>query len=456
MRLTRRGWGVVAVAIGGVVLAVQFGPRSLNAVVLPAFIALVAAAVQLRSVDAPAVERDLPADGFPGEAGDLRVHLTTDDTFTGVVRESTSAGLAVEPPAVETTVGAAPVTFRVRYERRGEHTLGPVDLTARDVLGLAETDLTAGSQARVLVYPPVRDLTPAAVGDLRALYETARTAEREEFDSLREYERGDPLRDVHWKTTAKRQDLTVKQFAADSRVEAITVAAGAPRATSPAGEDAPAVDAMAEAAASVALALLASGAPVAVHTPDGSVEAGVGAERAVLEHLARAEAGSVPAVEADVVIEATADGATVRIDETARPFAELTSDRRPARGVVDEQARAGTDDDRTGADAARDGDATAGTGRADALAGTGLGAAATNGRGDAASAPDPASATDRPAGTNGVHDGAPGTDAGADADGVEVDDAGARDGDGEGESDGDGDDDDGERDDATANTEVQA
>lgn len=446
MRLTRRGWGVVAVAIAGVGLAVQFGPRSLNAVVLPAFIALVAAAVQLRSVDPPTVERDLPADGFPGEAGDLRVHLRTDDTFSGVVRESTAEGLSVEPPAVETTVGAAPVSFRLRYERRGEHTLGPVELTARDVLGLAETDVTAGSQVRILVYPPVRDLTPAAVGDLRALYETARTAEREEFDSLREYERGDPLRDVHWKTTAKRQDLTVKQFAADSRVEAITVAAGATQATSPASDDAPAVDAMAEAAASVALALLAAGAPVEVHTPDGTVEAGVGAERAVLEHLARTGAGPVPSVEADVVIEATADGASVRIDEATSPFADLTSDRQPARGVVDADRRGGDGPREEAGVPPRDAGDVAG--RADALAGTGLGTAATNGRGEAApgasGATDP---TDDPERTNGAHDRA--SDATGTGDGHA--DAAAT-----GEDDPDAGDGDEERDETTANTEVQA
>jgi uncharacterized protein (DUF58 family) len=427
MRLTRRGWGVVAVAVVGVTLAIQFGPRSLNAVVLPAFIALVAAAVQLRSVDTPTVRRELPGDGFPGESGRLRVHFDGGDPFSAVVRETVPEGLSVDPPAVETTVGAAPVEFRLQFDRRGEHTLGPVQLTARDVLGLVERDVTADGDVRVLVYPPVRDLTPAAIGDLRALYDTARTAEREEFDSLREYERGDPLRDVHWKTTAKRQDLTVKQFAADSRVEAVTIAAGAEAGASPAGDDDAVVDAMAEATASIALALLSAGAPVEVHTPGGVVEAGVGRERAVLELLARANVGPVPSVDADVAIRATTDGATVSLADSTREFLEMTSDRQPAGAGTDPEVETVG----TGRTGDGDGDAgAAGQGQdaptAAAVAGPGLGAtpsttdeaagqpasAAVDGVGDGA--PDPDADTDTGTGTDadavatatGDHDGA--------------------------------------------------
>lgn len=356
MRPTRRGYAVVGLGLLGFLLAALFGPRALNAVVLPAFIALTAAAVQLRRLDAPQVRRDPPPDGFPGETGTVRLRFETDDPFVGVVRDEVDDGLTADPAAVETTVGGGPVEYEVTYGRRGQRTFGPVRFVARDVLGLLETDLTVPSRSTVLVYPSVRTLTRAAVDDLGALYDTSRTDERDEFDTLREYERGDPLRDIHWKSTAKREDLIVKQFAADSEAEAVTIAAGASAGNAPTSPTAPdhvadrPVDEMAAATASVAMALLSVGVPVEVLTPDGGVEAAPGSERAVLELLARAGPGRVPVPEADVVVEATARGTTVRIGDVDREFESMAGERRAVEVPVDEEGTA-----RDGSGGGRDG-----------------------------------------------------------------------------------------------------
>lgn len=311
MRLTRRGWGVVGVAAVAFAMGAFFGARALNAVVLPALIALVAGAVQLRALSVPGVERDPPADGFPGETGTVTLRFPTDDPFTGIVRDGVPEGLTARPPAVETTVGAGPVSYDLEYRARGDHVLGPVRLTARDVLGVVERDLAVASRSHLLVYPAVRDLTATAMRDLHSLFDTTRTDERDEFDRLRGYERGDPLRDVHWKSTAKRDDLVVKEFAADSRARAVRVACGATRGGA---------DEMAEAAASVALGLLSAGVPVDLRTPRGEVTGVVGGERTVLEHLARVGSGAVPDDDADVVVRATDGGATVRVAGVERPF----------------------------------------------------------------------------------------------------------------------------------------
>jgi uncharacterized protein (DUF58 family) len=316
MRLTRRGWAVVVVVVVSFAMATAFGARSLNAVVVPAFVGLVAAAVQLRGVDAPRVRREPPPDGFPGESRPVRLLFETDDPFTGVVEDRLDDGLSASPPRQEGTVGAEAFAYDVAYESRGEHEFGPVRLVARDVLGLVERELTVSERSTVLVYPRVRELQPAVLGDLQALYRAERTEERDEFDRLREYERGDPLRDVHWKSSAKRDDLVVKAFAAESGASAVTIAAGAG-----AGE----ADTMAEATASVALALLSVGVPVAVRTPDGAVETNAGGERTVLEHLARSGGGRTPTTEADVVVEATTRGVRVTIGGVEREFAELTA-----------------------------------------------------------------------------------------------------------------------------------
>jgi uncharacterized protein (DUF58 family) len=340
MRLTRRGKGVLGVALLGFLMAAMFGSRALNAVVLPAFVALVAGAVQLRNVDAPAVTRETPADGFPGETGTVTLRFETDDPFAGVVADSVPEGLDTDPAAVETTVGAGPVSYELRYEDRGEHVLGPVYLTARDVLGLVERDLTVAARSRLVVYPSVADLAPAAMNELQSLYDTARTDERDEFDRLRGYERGDPLRDVHWKSTAKYDDLVVKEFAADTQAQAVTVAAGAAVG---------AADAMAEAVASVALGLLSMGIPVEVYTPNGELSASVGGERAVLEHLARTGRGGVPAETADVEVVASTGTTTVRIGDVETTFGALVGSV-PFGGDGDGETPRGRDDARSPAE----------------------------------------------------------------------------------------------------------
>jgi uncharacterized protein (DUF58 family) len=343
MRLTRRGWVLVAVVVVAFAMAMSFGARSLNAVVVPAFVALVAGAVQLRGLDPPRVRREPPPDGFPGETRTVRLEFETDDPFTGAVSDRLDRGLSASPSWQEGTVGAETFSYDVTYESRGEHEFGPVRLVARDVLGLVERELSVRERSTVLVYPRVSELRPAALGDLQALYQAERTEERDEFDRLREYERGDPLRDVHWKSSAKRDDLVVKAFAAESGASAVTVAAGAG-----AGE----ADAMADATASVALALLSVGVPVAVRTPDGTVETNAGGEHTVLEHLARVEGGRLPTNEADVLVEATARGVVVTLGGVEREFAELTAET----GVADLGAAVEFDVDGTPTVTARTGE----------------------------------------------------------------------------------------------------
>jgi uncharacterized protein (DUF58 family) len=335
-RLTRRGWAVVAVGVAGVGLAATFGPRALNAVVLPAVVALAAGLVQVWTAGTPAVRRDVPPDDHADATHPVRLRFETDTPFAARVTESADEGLGVEPESVETTVGDRPVEFEVTYRERGVHRLGPVSVTARDVLGLAVADRTCDSQSSVVVYPRAHALTPAALEDLRGLASAGRSNDRDEFDRLREYDRGDALRDVHWKTSAKREDLVVKEFSADNRSQRVEVAAGA-------GEDQ--ADAMAEAAASIVLALLGEGVPVDLTTPSGSLEAVPGAGRAVLESLARTGAGRVPTEEADIVVEAANGRVSVHIAGTTRTFESLVSDR------IDHQYRVGEGDE---ADEARD------------------------------------------------------------------------------------------------------
>jgi uncharacterized protein (DUF58 family) len=297
MRLTRRGWVVLGVAAAGTALAAAFGARSLNAVVVPAVVAVVAAVLQMRWTSPPTVHRRPPSDGFPGDSRTVELRFETDRPFTGTVSDDLPEGIE-GGGAIETTVGTEPVAYDVSYAARGTYEIGPVRFRARDVLGLVETSFSGGPTDRIVVYPRIHEIAPGIVEEMIAVREAADADQRHEFDSLREYARGDALRDVHWKSSAKRDDLIVKEFTAPSGVAEVAIGAGAADG---------AADAMAEAAASLGVALLDRGVPVTLSTPGGSVEAAPGERRVLLEHLAEADAGPVSDETADVLVRAGAD-----------------------------------------------------------------------------------------------------------------------------------------------------
>ena len=300
-------------------MSLSFGPRSLDAVVLPVAVAVVAAGVQLALLDSPQARRTTPAPGDPGSTGAVSLTLTAETPATATVEDRL-------PPALDgdargtVLVGGDPLTYTVTYRDRGVHELGPAAVHARDVLGLARRTFVAEGRTSVLVYPRVYHPSTPVTERLRALSTPAAAAERGAFDHLREYTRSDSLRDVHWKSSAKRDDLVVKEFADDGDGPTVTVAASA---------DSGHADRMAEAAATVGYALLAEGATVALATPAGRVTLAPGETDRLLTHLARVGAGHVTGRDADVVVHAgVRDGSrqsgssrtTVRIDGETLPF----------------------------------------------------------------------------------------------------------------------------------------
>ncbi|MGM0592534.1 MAG: DUF58 domain-containing protein [Halobacteriota archaeon] len=122
---------------------------------------------------------------------------------------------------------------------------------------------------------------------------------------------------MHWKTSAKRDDLIVKEFAADTDSEAVSIAAGA----APGREDD-----MAEAVASIGLSLLSASVPIEVATPTAQLSVGVGEHRFLLEHLAAVTNGRLPNADADIVIRATDAETRVSIRDWETTLSWLTGE----------------------------------------------------------------------------------------------------------------------------------
>ncbi len=106
--------------------------------------------------------------------------------------------------------------YTVRAAARGLYRFGPVTLRSGDIFGLFTREEEVPAAARLYVYPKMLDLPVLGLpprhpfGDIRAqrqlLEDPMRTA------GVREYRPEDPFKRVHWKATARTQQLQVRVY----------------------------------------------------------------------------------------------------------------------------------------------------------------------------------------------------------------------------------------------------
>ena len=319
--LTRRGWALATVAVGGFALAAAFGARALNGVVGPALVALAGGYLQLGLADRPELRAETPEYGFAGETATVALAFAVETPRAGTVRLRTDEGLTVETDEVGTTIADGRITFDVTLDARGVRSVGPVDVTIEDLLGLWRTTHSYHVSREIVVFPRIHQLNDA--GEFASLHSDMAVGGRDRFDRLREYERGDPLRDVHWKSSAKRgDDLVVMEYEADERREQVEVLAEA---------DAEYVDDFAEAAGSVATHLLDAGLAVGLVVPGDRLDPDAGEDHRteLLTMLARIRAGTVGDArreDVDAVVTGRADeeAVLVTVDGRTVTFGQLS------------------------------------------------------------------------------------------------------------------------------------
>lgn len=107
--------------------------------------------------------------------------------------------------------------YQVRLQQRGKYSFGPIRLLTRFPLGLVERSYVMNCPGEVLVYPRLGSLSHEWWRDLPdadELVQQSRAQQgafEDEFHRLREYRQGDSLRAVHWRTTARRNQLMVRE-----------------------------------------------------------------------------------------------------------------------------------------------------------------------------------------------------------------------------------------------------
>ncbi len=183
--------------------------------------------VSLRKID---VRRVLPESLAAGER--LVVELEAENQRArgvswAVVVEDRVARIGGDPRAAMTSSSLFPrlppsdaqrCFYEGRLTQRGQYRFGPFKLSTRFPLGLIRGTLEIDRPAVLTVFPRLGALTPAWNKRRRESYYGSHTARRRqgflegEFHGLRDYRSGDAQRWIHWRTTARRGELMVRQF----------------------------------------------------------------------------------------------------------------------------------------------------------------------------------------------------------------------------------------------------
>jgi uncharacterized protein (DUF58 family) len=220
--LTRQGWLVGAGAV-----ALLAGGRLLGLVELLA-LGVVALALLVSSwvlVASSRLELEVGRAVHP-----TRVHVGTTSRVELTVRNQragTTPVLRLHDP-VSGTRGAdlsvAPLgrgertvaVYRLPTDRRGIVQVGPLDVVVGDPFGLTTLATTAAPQIELTVYPHIDQIAPLPyttghdpLAGARQPNSMGRTGE--DFYALRPYVVGDDLRRIHWPSTARHDELLVRQ-----------------------------------------------------------------------------------------------------------------------------------------------------------------------------------------------------------------------------------------------------
>ncbi|MDN4598426.1 DUF58 domain-containing protein [Leifsonia virtsii] len=188
------GWVALCVALGVVDLLLAASPRAV------------------------ALQRTLPARVRLGTEALSELYVTNAGRrmLRGTVRDAWEPSAAAQPSRTRVAIPAGErrvVETSLRPWRRGERRVRNVTVRAWGPLHLWARQATLEAPGRIRVLPPftARKHLPSRLARLRELEGSTTVLLRgqgTEFDSLREYVRGDDVRSIDWRATARRHDPT--------------------------------------------------------------------------------------------------------------------------------------------------------------------------------------------------------------------------------------------------------
>jgi uncharacterized protein (DUF58 family) len=215
---TREGLTVVALAGAVFLLATNLMSGLLfvlQALLLGLFV--VGAAMALAPLPAMRVRRHIPARGLEDAPVSISIELTTSRSGRLLVVEDGAAAFRARTLLPLVPAGR-PVTAVVRPvpRRRGHYNLGPVEVSSRGAVGLLTARRRFPVDGRIVVWPRAAVLPDAVrvrlVGGADGRPAGVRTRHSEDFYGVRDYQPGDLPNRIHWRSSARRGALVVREY----------------------------------------------------------------------------------------------------------------------------------------------------------------------------------------------------------------------------------------------------
>ncbi|MCP5026463.1 MAG: DUF58 domain-containing protein [Actinomycetia bacterium] len=222
MLLTRSGWlaavlGGVLVLAGRILGQLEFLMLGAGVLGLVVFALLRVWTTRLKLAVARQVTPSRVHAGSPARV-DLRI-LNQSRRPTPVLRLNDAvsgtrgANLLLAPLA---SGARTKVAYRLPTDRRGRLEIGPLRIRLTDPFGLASIDLEGAGRTEITVFPRVDRILPIhrTTGQdphSDAVHANSLGRSGDEFYALRQYQVGDSLRRVHWPSSARHDDLMVRQ-----------------------------------------------------------------------------------------------------------------------------------------------------------------------------------------------------------------------------------------------------
>lgn len=163
-------------------------------------------------------------------SGSVTLHMGTDSTFTitnsgrrrlrASVRDAWQPSAGAQNPVQRLDIPSGErrrMTVRLQPTRRGDLKADNVTIRSFGPLGVAARQRTLSCPGSLRVLPPFhsRRHLPSKLRKLRELDGKAAVQIRgagTEFDSLRDYVRGDDVRSIDWRATARRSAVVVRTW----------------------------------------------------------------------------------------------------------------------------------------------------------------------------------------------------------------------------------------------------
>ncbi len=147
------------------------------------------------------------------------------DALQASPRDEEGSVTFVRVPPREHRVGR----YQLRFSKRGLYKLGPMRVSSRFPLGIGERGQLFADTAELLVHPTSGRLLPTWQRQQKELAESNRRVQArlglfdDEFHRIREFRSDDNPRSIHWRSSARRGQLMVREFQQHRQADSLVV-----------------------------------------------------------------------------------------------------------------------------------------------------------------------------------------------------------------------------------------